>query len=416
MILSMVMATPWYRAWEKQCWEERVSNTLGIDVRADSFRWTAPHQFYATQVAIRHPETGALMGRIDRIDGLMKSHGWSVILDAPAIDGDQLHHGIDVIHDWFLCRPQKSNQLLAMAIPNGMTIHHGPAKTDLDRIEIVFRPTSSVSAVQVKWSHADQPFGEVSLHVSREHAAMGSSTKLELSSPNTWLPCAIANDRLPDLGVFGPNARFRGVVHYQANHQTWDARIQGEIQGVDYSVLTSRLGSPIRSNGAMVFEQLNVRDGRILLASGEFRAQSGTVSRTWLQNASQQLKLPAHLQPDATDSFGIEQLGFRFALDPSGWSMRGTLPGPANWPPVAARLGSSVLCADSTKSSLSQLVLALQPPALGNTGDVVALDAHTAALTAILPWPKVLDADRNGSAAANSLRARLSRSDEPTNR
>jgi hypothetical protein len=416
MVVSLVMATPWYRAWEKLSWEARVSNTLGIDVRADSFRWTAPYQFYATQVEIRHPETGTLMGRIDRIDGLMKAHGWSVILDAPAIDGDQLHHGIDVIHDWFLCRPQKSSQLLAMAIPNGMTIHHGPHKTDLDRIEIVFRPTTSVSAVHVKWSHKDQPFGEVSLHVSREHAAVDSTTKLELSSPNTWLPCAIASDRLPDLGIFGQDSRFRGVVHYQANHQTWDARIQGEVQGVDYSVLTSRLGSPIRSTGALVLEQLNLRDGRILQASGELRAQSGSVSRTWLQHASQHLKLPAHWQPDVTDSFVIEQVGFRFALDPSGWSMKGTLAGPANWPPVAGRLGSSVLCADNAKSSLSQLVVALQPPSLGNSGDIISLDAPTAALTAILPWPKVLDADRNGSAAANSLRARLSRNDDSTNR
>jgi hypothetical protein len=89
VVLSIIFSTPWYRDWEKREWERKVGRTLGIDIEAKTFRWTAPYQFHADQVEIRHPETHAILGRIGGIDGLMKTQGWSVILDEPAIDGEQ---------------------------------------------------------------------------------------------------------------------------------------------------------------------------------------------------------------------------------------------------------------------------------------------------------------------------------------
>lgn len=397
LFFSAVSSMSWYRDWEKHAWEQRVSRTLGIDVSAKDFRWTAPYQFHADQVEIRDPETHAILGCVGGIDGMMKTQGWSVILDAPAIDGEQLDRGIDVLHDWFLCRPQTSSQLLAMAIPNGMTIHHGLHKTALHRIDIVFRPSERVSAIQAKWQLEGQPFGEVSLHISREHSSEDSTTRMELSSPSTWLPCSIAEDRFPFLQWMGQGAKFRGVVQYRESRRTWDAMLAGEVQDLDLGGMTSSIGSALQGTGALVLKDLHVRDGRILKATGDFRSQAGRANRKWLQRVAEILKMPALWEADSGDAVPIDQTGFEFALDPSGIRLVGTLPSPNDWPPIAARLGSSSLCANGALVPVSQMVQALQRD-----------EGNGAWLAQILPLPESNSIERRES-ATSSLRFRLSR-------
>jgi hypothetical protein len=394
---SVVSSSSWYRDWEKREWEQTVSRTLGIDVVARDFRWTAPYQFHADRVEIRHPETHAILGCIGGIDGMMKTQGWSVILDAPAIDGEQLDRGIDVLHDWFLCRPQTTSQLLALAIPNGMTIHHGLHKTSLNRIDIVFRPSERVSAIQAKWQLEDQPFGEVSLHISREHSPEDATTKMELSSPSTWLPCSIAEDRFPFLQWMGQGARFRGIIQYRESRRTWDAMLAGEVQDLDLGGMTSSIGSALQGTGELVLKDLHLRDGRILKATGDFRSQAARANRKWLQRVAEYLKMPARWEVDSADSVPIDQVGFEFDLDPSGIRLVGTLPSPSDWPPIAARLGSSVLCANGASVPVSQVIQALQRD-----------EGNAAWLAQILPLPESNGIERRES-ATSSLRFRLSR-------
>ena len=414
--VSILVATPWYRAMEKREWERKVGGTLGIDIQAKEFRWTAPSQFRAEGVEVRHPETHHLLGRVERIDGLMKPQGWSVILESPSIDGEQLDRGLDVVHDWFLCRPQTSSQLLALSIPRGIAIHHGTQKTSLNRIDIVFRPASTVSSIHAKWTFEEQPFGEVALHVSREHASEDATTKMEISSPAVWVPCSLATDRYRSWNWLGEGARFRGVVQYQGTRRSWDALVSGEIQNVDFGGMTNSLGSPILGRGALEFEQLHLRDRRILKAAGEFRVQAGTASRRWLQHVAESLRLQVSFPQESPDALAMEQVGLRFALDPSGISLKGTLPGPSHWPPIAARLGDSFLFADGTVSPLSQLIQALQYGPQANGLGAIVIEGASPPVSAYLPVPAPTS-DRRGSAAAAAVsRNRLSRAGSPSPR
>jgi hypothetical protein len=393
LIFSAVNCTSWYRDWEKREWEGTVGRTLGISVSAMRFRWTAPMQFHADEVEIRHPETHAILGRIGAIDGMMKPQGWSVILDQPILDGEQLDRGIDVLHDWFLCRPQISSKLLALAIPNGMTIHHGVQKTALTRIDLVFRPSERASMIHAKWRLEDQPFGEVCLHVARQHDANASSTKLELSSPSAWIPCSLAKDRFPSFPRIGEGARFRGVLQYQADDRSWDAMVSGEVHDIDLGSMTANLGSPLRGLSALSLQSLHVRDGRILKTSGEWRLRAGSVSGEWIRRLSDCLRLPAQWQWGAQDFAPVEQIGMAFNLDPSGIQLTGTIPDSNGSPSILARMGSSVLFADGKSIPIHQLIQGLQ------IGQV-----DVSALSSVLPIPQSKSPERKESAAASWLR------------
>lgn len=408
MVLSLIMAAPWYREWEKAAWERRVSDTLGIEIQADTFRWTAPYQFHADSIAIFHPETRALLGRIASIDGLMKPQGWSVILTSPSIDGEQWNSSLDVLHDWFLCRPQKSSQLLALAIPDGLSLYQGAEKTTLNRIDVIFRPSPTVSSIHAKWILEDQPFGEVAFHVSREHTSDDATTRLQLSCPGVWIPSSMVAGRLPAFDGLGEASRFRGVIHYQGNRRTWDAMVAGAWQNVDFGKLTGSMGSPLVGRGRLEFEQLHLRDGRILKTTGEFGMQMGMVSRRWLQHVSENLKLPFQIQQGAAELMAMDLAGFRFALDPTGVRLTGLMPGPTHLPPIAAKLGESILFADGTLTPVHQLAQTLQNSPLTNGAPISSPDGPSP-MSTFLPVPLDINNDRRDSPAAESLRSRLSR-------
>jgi hypothetical protein len=410
VFLSWVVATPWYREAQRQQWETQISDSLGIHVRAESLCWTAPQQFHATSVQLLHPETGVMMARMARVDGLMNAKGWSLIVDTPVIDGEQIDQGLQVVHDWFLCRPEKSSRLLALAVPGGITIHHGVESTRMERIELLLRPSSNVSMIQAKLQLEGQPFGEVVLQVTRDHAPEVTSTKVELLSSNTWIPCAAMSDRFPKLTLLGKQARFRGVVRSEITPDQWDASVSGEIHQVDWNAVTAPLGSPIRSQGILVLDQVNVRDGRILRAHGEVRCEGGTASRSWLQRWAHQLAMPSQWTQDENDSMALQSIACRFQLDSLGLTLKGQLPGPANWPPVAVKLQGGTLCTEPSPKSLQALMASMQSIPQGDDASPTLMDGSTAAISAMLPWPSSIQLDGSSSPAESAIRSRITKS------
>lgn len=399
---SMVMMSPWYRWYQRQEWETRISDNLGVTVRTSSFQMTAPQQFFASGVEIRHPETNALLARIDRVDGLMKPHGWSILLDNPVLDGAQLESGLQVLHDWYLCRPQKSTNLLAVGIPKGLQVHSQTGVTHLDRIELLLRPTETSSTIQSKIALADQPFGEISISVTRDHNPETTATSIELSSPKTWIDCDVLSDRIAALKNLGRDAKFRGILHCNMHSSHWDASVSGDISGVDWGTATAALGSPIRSRGSLQLDQLNLRDGKILRAAGEIRCEGGEMHGGWLRRTAELFQLPSQWPSKVEDTLAVDAIGFGFQLDSDGLRLLGGLPGPSAWPPVAATLKDVTLCTTPRTESLQSLVQALQAvPSRDVPTQVVDLNAIY--LTSILPWPSAIPK------APEPMQSRLSR-------
>jgi hypothetical protein len=404
VLASVVISTPWYRNYQRSVWEVRIRDHLGVRVRARDFEWTAPNQFHATDLEVRHPETGALMARVPRVDGLMKSKGWSLIIDSPILDGAQIEDGIQVLHDWFLCRPQTASHLVALAIPKGVAIHHASGMTQIERMEVLLRPSERTSLIQAKMTLADQPFGEVTLQVTRDHGPEQTGTSVELTSPTVWLPCAVVGERFPSLESLGSLARFRGTLRCNFSPHQWDAAMTGEVEQLDVTSATSAIGSPIRSMGGLRLEQLNVRDGKILRAVGEFHCAGGTAHALWLKRLAQQLALPSQWSGPGLESLKIGKIGCRFTLDAEGLVLVGLLPGPANWPPVAAQLDGAIVCSEPEPRSMTALVHALQAIPLSEDRSAPVLDASTASLSSVLPWPNEVQ-----SPATSSLRSRLTK-------
>lgn len=405
-LATVVYWSPHYQSHIKREWEARVTANLGVRVRAGRFRMLAPEQFVANEVVLYHPETDAPMAKVGQVAGLIKPQGWSLVLDQPQIDSGQVEPILSLLHDGFLCKPQTRERMLAVSVPNGLEIHHSSGVAQLGQVEFLMKPTENRSSIVSKFVFADQPFGEIHFQVQRDHTPGNLSTKIEVRSPKAWLSCASFAQRLPVLRSLGPGAQFRGVVKAQWGAHGWDAILQGDVDRVQFADLTSPVGSPFKGAGAIWLDQLNLRDGQILYAQGRLDCQQGSFQTEWVQKAAQWLQLPSKWDSQLADSQSIDSLSVGFELSPEGLRLKGQLPGPSQWPPVAMKLSQATLCTPPSPVPLTSLVAALQAlPGLETPGET-SVDLNAMHLASILPWP--VSAARAGSDPSKERLSRLS--------
>ncbi len=386
-MLTVLYWSPYYQSHLKREWESRVAANLGVRVVAGQFRMLAPEQFLANEVVLYHPETDAPMAKVRQVAGLIKSQGWSLVLDGPRLDASQLDAILELLHDGFLCKPQTRERMLAISVPEGLEVHHAAGVTQLSQVEILMKPTENRSSIVSKFAYADQPFGEIQVQVLRDHAPGNLSTRIEVRSPKTWIACSNFSERLKVLKAFGEASQFRGVVRAQWSPQGWDAIVQGELDRVQFADLTSPVGSPFKGLGSVSLSQLNVCDGQILYAQGKVDCQQGALQTEWLRKAAQWLQLPSKWDSPLTVSQTIEALSVAFELGPEGLRLNGQLPGPSQWPPVAMKLSQATLCTPKAALPLTSLVAALQAvPGLETPGEA-SVDLNAMYFASILPWP-----------------------------
>lgn len=382
-VMTVLFWSPAYQGYLKRSWETRVGSNLGVRVRAGSLQWLAPEQFRAEDVVAFHPETDAPLVKIPKLDGLMTSQGWSVILKDPVLDGEQFESSLQLMHDGFLCKPQTREMMLAVSVPNGLSIHRGGEQVRLGQIELWMRPTADKSSIQTKFAFADQPFGEVELQVVRSHSSDDLSTSFEIVSPKSWIGIENFHAWLPPMRSLGANARFRGVLRARWGVEESDAMFQGDIDRINLGDLTGPLGSVLRGDAMASIERLNFSDGRILFAKGKLQVAQGLASTAWLRRASQWLQLPSSWESQMRESQNIESFALGIELSPEGVRLEGLLPGPSQWPPVAVKLEQGTLCTPKEVVPMSHLVAAFQSPPAGET----SVDLNAMRLAAILPWP-----------------------------
>lgn len=381
VVVTVFYWSPLVQNYMKRSWETRVGANLGLRIRAGSLKWLTLEQFRAEDVVAFHPETDVPMVKVRRLDGLMKPKGWSLILEDPVLDADQLEPALQLLHDGFLCKPQTRETMLALSVPNGFSLHRGGEQTRLGQIELVMKPTESQSSLLAKFAFADQPFGEVQLQVARSHDPENLATSLEIQSPKSWIGMSNFHSWLPFLRSFGEDARFRGVLRAQWGGVDSDAMFQGQLDQLRLGDLTASFGSPLRGEGMASIERINLRNGKILYAKGKLEVAQGVANTAWLKRASQWLQLPSNWQSQLLESQNIEAFAAGFEISHEGLRLQGLLPGPSQWPPVAIQLGQGTVCTPKEIVPMTHLVAAVQ----STTGSEVDLNAMQ--LAAMLPWP-----------------------------
>ena len=327
---SVIRNTPWYQRFQKEQWQQRISDDLGVEVRISSIEFPGPDRIRARNLVCLHPETGKKILTVSQVNASRDRAGWTVDLVSPELNGPQIQNAMQVIHDWFICRPQKSASLLNLSVPE-LLVRNEDGNTKLQHIEVGLKPTESVSSLFIKFSIEGQPFAEPNfLKIERNHAIDTPTTLVKLISNNS-IPCRVLSQRFPSFLYLGDQAGFRGTMAWAYSDQHWETSINGIFTSIDFAVATSRIGSPIRGAGDLSIAA-RFADSGLLEANGSIISigSSGTVNAEWFQRALQLLGLrlnnPEEMKHLKEKFSALTQVAAQFKLDPNGLTINGLIP------------------------------------------------------------------------------------------
>ena len=362
---SVVIATPWYQRDQKERWQRRLSENLGVDVRFKSIEFPSPHQFRADELVCFNPETGREILKIAKIKASMDRSGWLVEVESPVLNGEQLHNAMQVVHDRYLCRPQSSASLLGLLMPE-LLISDAANSTKLRNVNVGFKPTESMSKLMVSYSMEETQFPSLaSFSVERDHLA--ESTHWTMNSKTAATSCKVLSELFPSLKHLGEQACFLGTIEGSQNNQHWNTTVRGDFYSIDLGKASLPFGQPLQGLGKLHIANAEFSDGSLRSVHGLVSSNSCSVDTDWLD---QKFDTGVFISNDSKPwkemgpRVSVNRLGVQFVMDlQQGLKFTGATLPPSdrtNWPRLAAYIGDKpIACTNSAILQINGIATAL---------------------------------------------------------
>ena len=362
---SVLIATPWYQSDQKERWQRRLSDNLGVDVRFKSIEFPSPHQFRVDDLVCFNPETGREILKIAKIQASMDRSGWLVEVESPVLNGEQIHNAMQLVHDRYLCRPQSSACLLGLLMPE-LLISDTANVTKLRNVNVGFKPTESVSKLMVSYSMEETKFPSLaSFSVERDHLA--ESTHWTMNSKTAATSCKVLSELFPSVKNLGEQACFLGTIEGSQNNQHWKTTVRGDFYSIDLGKASLPFGQPFQGVGKLHKVNAEFSDGSLRSVQGQVSSNSCSVDTNWLdQQFDIGVLYPTDSKPgkEMGPRVSVNRLGVQFDMDlEHGLKFTGATPPPSdqtNWPSLAAYIGNKpIACTNSAILQKNRIATAL---------------------------------------------------------
>lgn len=254
---------------------------------------------------------------------------WSIKLDEPELETRQLSATWQMIHDWFVCRPQASAPTIRIECEN-LRIRDADAEQSLEQIavEIYAQSERTVVGAQFRMPSAAADSKPALLRIVRQHGDRHLSTVLELDSGQTGLPCNLISPVLPLAKQLGPAAIFMGQLSLHQRNHAWQINLSKSwFAGIDFGQLSSSIGTRLTGNGRIWCESLKVTERGLQNIIGGVIVEHGRIDENLL-NASERLlgvTLPRQVQMANVEWHSFEKLCGMFEISPGLLKLAGAV-------------------------------------------------------------------------------------------
>jgi hypothetical protein len=319
--------TPWYRAEVRNAWNSRLSLSLGVDIKIGDVAHVSPKHFRFTNIEAFHPESGELLGRIDRADVNQHAKRWSARIASLRCDIKSVSFLASKFHERCLCQPN-------LGIPEfDSSVNHLELTSDGQSIEefsvvskLVCDVNRSVGEFQYRLLREKELFGRVD--VERFHAIASPITRTIVntgeSKISNWLMSAIH----PAAHWLGPNATFQGEFTWLHDKDNWNASVSGAFDKVAWSHLCDLLNTKLIGQGRVDLQESLVANGQLMHARGSLSSQAGRIERDWLRRSEEWLGIGVmrDVVQGNSDTVPFEKMGLAFQIDGAGLYLQGAIP------------------------------------------------------------------------------------------
>ncbi len=363
---SLLKRIPWYQSYQKDWWERRLSDNLGVNVSFASIEFPSPNKFRVRDLICENAETGRQILKVAQVDTLIDHRGWYVEVEKLELNGAQIETAMRTVHNRYLCRPQSTATLFGLAM-NELVISDGIESTRFQDVKLTLNPTKPMSELKVSCLLEGYKFDDQRscFVVERDHIAQ--TTNWKINSADVAIPCRILSDRFLELKNLGSQASFRGSIEGWQNDRQWEATVRGQFLAVDLAVVSSPYGKGLQGMGELNLAYAVFRDGKLRGVDGGFKSSSCVAESAWLDKLFDQ-KVLRSTDGDSWRAFGqrvtVNGLGIRFKSDTNKVIYAGATSPPLGmrefWPDLAAYAESKPIAFNENCSmSLEALTLAL---------------------------------------------------------
>lgn len=346
-LLPVLLATGWsiaqfvpsYQSWRARTYSAWLSQKLGVEVQIVAVEWLAPQRTTLHGIKLVHPESHVVLGRMRSVEVLNSGSMWIVRLDAPELDGRHLPATWQLVHDWFVCRPQAFAPNIQLA-SEGLVIRNlADSHTtvdeqwlqqlsvgiypQVDETRLIAKFRGSTSQANGNLSSGNQPNGEsappATLMISRRHRESQQSTQLLFKTEETRLPCALIAPVFPELRFLGSRAVLAGTFSLLQRNAAWRLEIQNAwLAKIDCGQLPIGGETAVTGEGALWCDQATITQRGLQSFEGAAYVDHGRMDRRILAAAEQNLGL--HLVRDVqsanVSTIMFEHLRCRFRILP----------------------------------------------------------------------------------------------------
>jgi hypothetical protein len=296
-------------------WRSALELQLGLSVEIERTE-RAALGVTLHDVAIRHPESKALIVRIRQVYiAQAAERGWIVECRYPELDADGFPDVWNILNDRLTNRRGITDWSGTLTATN-IAWREGADIATIPQVQCNMRHSAQSSECRVEYFLEEQdPTAPSSLVISRDRESRDSSIRYDWETTSGPFPLRWLWQSNPGLKRLGSHAAFDGHAKIRrAISGTTDGSLEGEVQGVDLAELVSRPFPHhiLRGRAQLVFNTLNWEANRVTDYSGNLSSDNGRVSRSLLDAAAHVgLEIPVRLTN--LPLFGFRRLRLSFA-------------------------------------------------------------------------------------------------------
>lgn len=311
----LVTWTPWYHHRVHQAIENEISRETGLIVHIEQFRRSAPSSLHLTRVQLVHPETLREVATIREVDWVAQDDERSILLHQPMLQSSELQSAWTLIHDRFLCRPDRTSLPVRLAA-NDLTIHSQTGSLTMRDVDAWLHSVDKTVEATIQCISANHDSdAPITVTAIRDRSDI-PTTKWVLNTGGTPLPCSALAEYLPALATLGQEAEFIGTMRWQSDATNMIINLDGSrFDKVQLDRLFERQPHRLTGKATIQLERCRIDPSeRLSDIVGSIRASDGRIGRSLLLSAQQHLGF--QVRPvDGVDDIPFDLIEFGFDIN-----------------------------------------------------------------------------------------------------
>jgi hypothetical protein len=327
MLCVLVTWTPWYHNRALESLESAFSRDTGLIVQIEDFRRIAPSSLDLYQVLVLDPETQQEVARVRKLQWVSNDEEVAIVLHQPELQSSELAGAWQLIHDRFLCRPERTTNRTEVSC-NDLTIHSRAGGQTFRDVRAWISPGKDAVDAIIQAVPVDSlANATIDIAVRRDRSGANPTTQWTLDTHDTPLPCSALAEYLPTLENLGTEAMFYGVMRWQLSGQDWWVDLSGSrFEEVSLSRVFERHEHRLTGTANIRLTRCRIEpSNRRSVIAGSIVARNGVIGQMLLSSARRFLNFTVRedVLADANRDPNYDLLALEFDLNSTQLELTG---------------------------------------------------------------------------------------------